>query len=200
MMDAESRHRLAGIVLIAAATVGFAGAGVAQEIPEGQSCGGLVCDLGLFGHKTTPKPASEAPRPAAAPPDPIRAAAAPEPTKPVGRKKARVAKVNGPKVVPAKAAATSPASRPTVSAATMGAPPIAASLVPPPAAAVPAPSPVAAALEPPAAAALTPVAAAAIPVTATPARDEPVVLSNPYVYTRPLPFMFQSVDPTQGVQ
>ena len=68
-----------------------------------------------------------------------------------------------------------------------------------PAATPPAPAPAAATLAPPPSFAMAP-PAPPIPVTATPSRDEPVVLVNPYVYNKPLKFMFQSVDPTQGVQ
>ena len=53
------------VVLGTAMVAGLAAPLSAQStsIPEGQSCGGLVCDLGLFGHKTAPD--KTAPEPAA---------------------------------------------------------------------------------------------------------------------------------------
>ncbi len=197
----DSRYPLARIALIAAATLGFATAGTAQEIPEGQSCGGLVCDLGLFGHKSAPKPTEAVPTAGSPVPAAVRTAAKPEAageTRRPARKKARVAKTAS-----VKTAVTKPAkAEPT---ANLGAAPVASSMVPAPATRVSAPSPVAAVLAPPPSFAVPdtpplppPAPAAPIPVTATP--DEPVVLANPYVYNKPLKFMFQSVDPTQGVQ
>ncbi len=198
MMDSDARHRLAGMGLIAGAVFGFASIGLAQEVPEGQSCGGLVCDLGLFGHKGASKPSTALPSPAvvAPVPAPQRAAGTPEPApepKRLAHKKTHVAKAIA--VKPGRA--VSPSSTSGGSASAFGTPPVASSLVP---AQAPAPSPVAAALVPPPARAMGAPPPAPIPVTATPARDEPVVLANPYVYSKPLKFMFQSVDPTQGVQ
>ena len=196
----NSRTPLARTALIAAATLGFAAAGVAQEIPEGQSCGGLVCDLGLFGHKTAPKPAQAAPAAGDPVPPPARPAAKPEVaagTRRPAHKKAHVAKAASVKAT----AGAKPKAEPT---AALGVPPVASSLVPAPVAApAPPPSPVATALAPPPSFAVpepapAPPPPAPIPVTATP--NEPVVLANPYVYNKPLKFMFQSVDPAQGVQ
>ena len=197
----NSRTPLARTALIAAATLGFAAAGVAQEIPEGQSCGGLVCDLGLFGHKTAPKPAQAAPAAVDPVPPPARTAAKPEvaaETRRPAHKKAHVAKAAS---VKATAGAKPAKAEPT---AALGLPPAAPSLAPAPVAApAPPPSPVATALAPPPSFAVpepapAPPPPAPIPVTATP--NEPVVLANPYVYNKPLKFMFQSVDPAQGVQ
>ncbi len=198
----NSRTPLVRTALIAAATLGFAAAGVAQEIPEGQSCGGLVCDLGLFGHKTAPKPAVAVPAEGSPVPPPVRSAAKPEAAAEAKRpahKKAHVAKAAS-----VRAAAVAKPGKAEPTAATVGVPPVASSLVPAPAAAPsPSQSPVATALAPPPSfavpeAAPAPPPPAPIPVTATP--NEPVVLANPYVYNKPLKFMFQSVDPTQGVQ
>lgn len=196
-MDAGLARTMTRMALVATAALGFAAPGVAQDIPEGQSCGGLVCDLGLFGHKV-PKAAAPVavPGPAAAEPvpPPTRTTAAPEPRKPV-RKKARVAKTTAARpareaVAPAAPAVSTSAPVPSSSAFSTGAiapPPSFATAVASPSAAVP-PTPIAAVAPPP------------VPITATPTRDEPVVLSNPYVYKKPLNFMFQSVDPSQGVQ
>lgn len=183
-------QRFAWIALAATLSLGSGGL-AAQEIPEGQSCGGLVCDLGLFGHKTAPKPAAEAPAGVPVPP-PQRAAARPEPAPESKRaavhKKARVAK----------AVPKAEAPRATAAREGLGAAPVAATLSPPTAASPassPAASPVAAALSPPPSMMAPPVPP---PVPVTP--SQPVVLANPYVYSRPLPFMFQSVDPTQSVR
>ena len=189
MDEGALNRRFARIALAATLSLG-SGCLAAQEVPEGQSCGGLVCDLGLFGHKTAPKPTAEPVVGVAVPPPPQRAAArpepAPEPKRAAVHKKARVAKAT-----PSKAAATP-------SKEGFGAAPVAASLSPPAAASPAAPpptSPVSAALSPPPSM-MAPPAPPPIPVTPS----QPVVLANPYVYSRPLPFMFQSVDPTQSVQ
>ena len=191
--DADARRLLAGIVLIAAATFGLVAPVAAQDVPEGQSCGGLVCDLGLFGHKTGPKPAVAAPGPAVVAPIPVpqRAAATSEPEpKRSARKKTHVAKANKPARI-----------APPVSAAVLE--PVASAMAPSslvPASIAPAPAatqPMALAPAPFVPASIAP---APVPVTAPPAAEAPVVLINPYVYTKPLNFMFQSVDPTQATQ
>lgn len=47
---------LALYALFAAVTVGAAPPASAQSTPEGWSCGGLLCDMGMFGHKAAPAP------------------------------------------------------------------------------------------------------------------------------------------------
>lgn len=190
--DADARRSLAGIVLIAATTFGLVAPVAAQDVPEGQSCGGLVCDLGLFGHKTSPKPAVAAPGSAVVAPTPApqRADATSEPEpKRSARKKAHVAKATR----PAKVAAPVPAIPVASAVAEPVAPP---SLVP---ASIAPAQPMAPAPAPFVPASIAP-APPPIPVTAPPAAEAPVVLINPYVYTKPLNFMFQSVDPSQAAQ
>lgn len=193
MMD-HARDRSARVALAVAGLLALASPSLAQAVPDGQSCGGLVCDLGLFGHKTEKVPSVAAPQPVVV--EPTRAATIAEPSvaPKVAKKskKAHVARLNSAKPArPPSAASTSDA------VTTFGAPPLASTLAP--AAAMPAPVPAPAALVAPPTFATAP-AARPVPITATPERDEPVVLSNPYVYKKPLKFMFQSVDPTQGVQ
>ena len=230
--------RSTGLALLLAATFGLAGVAVAQDIPEGQSCGGLVCDLGLFGHKVAPKPAAPAPVasfPPSAPPKPSPTRISPtrslarseprpdalaEPRQAAAHRKTHVAKAVAtpaaadrpaavaplPAAPPSKA---SPFDAPLSKTSPFGAPPVAATLAPPPlevkapTSAVPLAPPVAtpssrsaidAVLGPqPEAVSLTPVPAG-LPAAA-PAPDEPIVLANPYVSTRPLRPRFQSVDP-----
>lgn len=177
----------------AALSFAIAGAAAAQTIPEGQSCGGLVCDLGLFGHKVAPKPAVE-------PVPTVPGATAP--TVPAGLRKVPATDIHATDASPprrkprvAKAAAPQAAK---AAVQQVAAPPPAAdmpvvSLASPPISAIAMPNDDAA----PLAAAPPP---RSVPVVAPPAQEEPVVMANPYVYSRPLPFMFQSVDPTQGVQ
>ena len=38
-------------IILAPLTVAMAGPALAQNIPAGQSCGGLLCDMGMIGHK-----------------------------------------------------------------------------------------------------------------------------------------------------
>lgn len=63
MTGGDVKKRFAMYAFFAAVTVVAAGAAFGQSIPEGQSCGGLFCDLGIFGHKTTPTPNNDAPAP-----------------------------------------------------------------------------------------------------------------------------------------
>lgn len=96
--------------------VGAARPAVAQSVPEGQSCGGLLCDIGVLGHKTTPVPNGAAAAPPVAPraeaaPAPV---AAPEPVvaearKRTVRKKKRIAKA-APASAPRVAAVSKPAA------------------------------------------------------------------------------------------
>ena len=51
------------VILAPLATV-IAGPALAQTVPPGQSCGGLLCDMGVFGHKVQPGPNGEPPSPA----------------------------------------------------------------------------------------------------------------------------------------
>lgn len=69
------KKRFAMSALFVAVAVAAVDPAFAQSIPEGQSCGGLLCDMGVFGHKSTPGPNSDA----AAPPAGPRAEAAPPP-------------------------------------------------------------------------------------------------------------------------
>ena len=162
-----------GFRLAAATTFLLAGVGsaLAFEIPDGQSCGGLVCDLGLFGHKTEPGrdgPAVQTPSAAMLPQASAAAATKMQMKKPTGSHPTHLAKPRAekPHVV-------------TV-AKTIGAPVKAATRTD----IVPAAGMAAAIARP------TPFAA---PQTG------PVVLVNPYVYTKPQPIQFQSVDPTVGM-
>lgn len=66
------RH-FARYVILAPLTVTLAGPALAQAIPPGQSCGGLLCDIGMFGHKV---PVGGEPV-AAAPGGPVASAGAP---------------------------------------------------------------------------------------------------------------------------
>lgn len=38
-------------VILAPLSLGLAAPAFAQQVPSGQSCGGLLCDMGMFGHK-----------------------------------------------------------------------------------------------------------------------------------------------------
>lgn len=49
------------IFLLCAAMTAAAVPASAQAIPPGQSCGGLLCDIGVFGHKVAPGPNGEPP-------------------------------------------------------------------------------------------------------------------------------------------
>ncbi len=97
--------RFARFALAAALSAG-AGAALAQTIPEGQSCGGLLCDMGVFGHKTEPKvEAKPAEAKVETKPAPVAARA------PVTSEPRRVAHA---RARPAKVAARPPAPRPKV--------------------------------------------------------------------------------------
>lgn len=50
--------------LTAAVLIAITGPALAQAIPPGQSCGGLLCDMGVFGHKVAPGPNGEPASPA----------------------------------------------------------------------------------------------------------------------------------------
>ncbi len=158
--------RFAQIALAAALSAG-AGAALAQTIPEGQSCGGLLCDMGVFGHKTEPKPAeTKVETPVAA-----SAAARAAPVKPEPRRLAHA------RARPAKVAARPPAPRPKI--ARVEARP--ATTVAP---AVAAPS-----LMAPASMTMPPSRAA------PPPPPPPVVIINPYSSMGVSATQFQPVDP-----
>ena len=99
MATGRMRTRLALAVLLVGASLAEPVA--AQSVPEGQSCGGLLCDMGVFGHKTVPNPAprSEGPSPlqqaGAASPQPVavRAPAVAETRMPAVRKRKHVARI-----------------------------------------------------------------------------------------------------------
>lgn len=57
--------RTATGALFAALMTAMTGAALAQTIPPGQTCGGLFCDLGIFGHKVPVGPDGAPPSPAA---------------------------------------------------------------------------------------------------------------------------------------
>lgn len=180
--QASRRFRTAA-ALGAVFALGGVGVAAAQDIPEGQSCGGLVCDLGLFGHKVPPKAAATPPATVESVSPKPRAEAPPRDEAP-SRRKHKVAKAVAAPRGETRAQGPStrrPADKPAISLAA----PVSAIPMPPAGAA----APLSIAVEPPPA-----------PVVTAPAPDAPVVMANPYVYTRPLPFMFQSVDPTQSVQ
>lgn len=125
----------------------------AQSVPEGQSCGGLLCDMGVFGHKTGPATAAKVNDP---PPPLVRAGtSAPQPSAakapatagiatPVVRRKRRVARAAPKEPTPA-ATRKAVAAQPT---ATVVAEPRRQAGVPPAATPRPAASPAAAAPPP----------------------------------------------------
>ena len=157
------KKRFVICALFAAVTAAAADPGLAQSVPEGQSCGGLLCDMGVFGHKTTP-PASDvgspprAPRTEAAPPavaqsDP--AAPAVEPKRPIARKRRRVARVVAARAPAAAVVARAPAT-------------------------------------PAEATAVKPSAAAVAPTSASPANAGPSIL-NPFAGSQRSPFNFRPI-------
>ena len=58
-------RRSATCALFVALTTATAGVAFAQAIPPGQSCGGLLCDMGVFGHKVPLGQDGSAPTPEA---------------------------------------------------------------------------------------------------------------------------------------
>jgi hypothetical protein len=149
------------------------GGALAQEIPADQSCGGLLCDMGMLGHKVAPTPPAAVPAAAGVPvPPPVAAARAEAAVAPRPRRKPHVAR-RVPRVI--------------------GAPPAVAAVAAP---AVAAPAEPVAAL-PAAPAPSAPVAAPVVaPVAAAPPAPAPEVADAPPPPPRNGPtFIFQSVDP-----
>ncbi|VVB48815.1 hypothetical protein RHAL1_03511 [Beijerinckiaceae bacterium RH AL1] len=153
------------------------GAALAQEIPADQSCGGLLCDMGVLGHKVAPTPPATAPAAGVPVPPPVAAAGvADAPVAPRARRKPRVARrAPGVTAPPSVSAAASPA-------------------VPAPAAQAPS-APVAAPVEAPVAAAPSPPVAAPPPVAAAPPQAAEAADVPPPPPRNGPTFIFQSVDP-----
>ena len=187
-------NRFAAAACLTALMAGAAGPAVGQSVSEGQSCGGLLCDMGIFGHKTTQPPKAgatavpptahpvEAPPRMAAEPSVIRA----EPARRIARKQKKIEKVVA--APPPRATVASRPPLPVRATAVAREPaPATAIRVATPSDPIDLANPYGSAPTMPAA----PVAARVLP----PPPREPVVLANPYVSAPVSPSNFQSVDP-----
>ncbi len=167
------------------ASLVFAAPAAAQTVPEGQSCGGLFCDLGIVGHKVTPAtPPVSAPAnpplaksPAANPGSAKQAEAeAAEPKKQAARRKKPAAKL-----------AAVPAAPTPVALKPIAPQPAALQPVAPPSVE----APVAVAPPPAATSVASPTAAALV----RPTPNVHSVINNPYAVPQTSPFAFPSIYP-----